>query len=76
MRKHQELILYLLNQLQQLESDHHGLVSNVRGRGLFCAYDLPTVEKRDKISELLQEEGAIILGHYHGQRRYRLLVIR
>ncbi|NHZ85104.1 MAG: aminotransferase class III-fold pyridoxal phosphate-dependent enzyme, partial [Planctomycetia bacterium] len=35
---------------------------NPRGKGLFCAFDLDSGEKRDKLRGLIQEEGAIMLG--------------
>lgn len=62
---------YLLGELQKLESDHQDLISNVRGRGLFCAYDLPSSEKRDKMTDLLMEEGALVLGCGFTSIRFR-----
>ena len=62
---------YLLGELQKLESDHQNLISNVRGRGLFCAYDLPSSEKRDKMTDLLMEEGALVLGCGFTSIRFR-----
>ena len=53
---------YLLKRLYELEESFPELISNVRGRGLFCAYDLPNTEKRDRITQLLQKEGALVLG--------------
>src|SRR5215467_891327 len=38
---------YFLNELQGLADRHAGLVSNVRGRGLMCAIDLPDPGLRD-----------------------------
>ena len=37
-------------------------VSNVRGRGLFCAIDVPTNEFRDRVLQRSYDEGIIILG--------------
>jgi L-lysine 6-transaminase len=62
---------YLLGELKKLESDFSGLVSNVRGRGLFCAYDLPSGAQRDKMTELLQDEGALVLGCGYTSIRFR-----
>ena len=62
---------YLLNSLYQLQQEYPHLVSNARGRGLYCAFDLPSGEERDKLSELLLEEGSILLGSGHQSIRFR-----
>ena len=62
---------YLLNRLYALQEQYPNLVSNARGRGLYCAFDLPSGDKRDKLAELLLEEGAILLGSGHQSIRFR-----
>ena len=62
---------YLLNRLYALQEQYPNLVSNARGRGLFCAFDLPSGDKRDKLAELLLEEGSILLGSGHQSIRFR-----
>jgi len=62
---------YLLSELHKLQNDFNGLVSNARGKGLFCAYDLPDGEKRDKVTQLLEEEGALVLGCGNRSIRFR-----
>ena len=62
---------YLQMELQKLETDFEGLVSNVRGSGLFCAYDLPSGSQRDQLINLLQEEGALVLGCGFTSIRFR-----
>ena len=62
---------YLLNHLYTLQEQYPNLVSNARGRGLYCAFDLPSGDKRDKLSELLLEEGSILLGSGHQSIRFR-----
>ncbi len=52
---------YLLERLGELESDF-GQVSNVRGRGLLCAFDLPDGDTRDACANRCMEEGMLILG--------------
>ena len=47
------------------------LVSNARGQGLFSAFDLPDNESRDKLAELIFEEGVIILGSGVQSIRFR-----
>ncbi len=62
---------YLLNSIYALQEEYPNLVSNARGRGLYCAFDLPSGEERDKLSELLLEEGSILLGSGHQSIRFR-----
>ncbi|MCK4903960.1 MAG: aminotransferase class III-fold pyridoxal phosphate-dependent enzyme, partial [Candidatus Marinimicrobia bacterium] len=38
------------------------VIFNSRGKGLFCAFDLESGEKRDKLRGLIEKEGAIMLG--------------
>lgn len=53
---------YLLEQIQNLQNEFEGKVSNARGLGLFCAFDLPDGDTRNKLVKLITEEGALILG--------------
>ncbi|MBO6575753.1 MAG: L-lysine 6-transaminase [Rhodothermales bacterium] len=52
---------YLMDQLHSMQTDLDS-VSNVRGRGLFCALDLPSREFRDRLLQRAYDEGVIILG--------------
>lgn len=52
---------FLLKGLQNLQEKYPGIISNVRGRGLMCAFDLPTSEIRKEFQEKLYEENVIIL---------------
>ena len=52
---------YLLEGLQNLAKKYPEKVSNPRGCGLMAAIDLPSGEQRDKIREVLYEDGLIIL---------------
>jgi L-lysine 6-transaminase len=63
--------LYLLNSMEELQNEYPGLVSNARGKGLYCAFDLPSSDKRDKLSELLMDEGSILLGSGNYSIRFR-----
>src|SRR5262249_59400383 len=38
-----------------------GLVSNVRGRGLMCAFDLPGTAGRDSLLSILREQEKLLL---------------
>ncbi len=51
--------------------DFDGLVSNVRGRGLFAAFDLPNGSARDTLADLIIAEGALILGSGNKSIRFR-----
>jgi len=51
----------LLSELQGLQKQNPGLISNARGSGLMCAFDLPTPAKRDALRLTLFEEGMLIL---------------
>jgi L-lysine 6-transaminase len=62
---------YLLSSLIKLQDEHSDLITNTRGKGLFCAYDLPTPEHRDKMIEFAEKEGAILLGCGHRSIRFR-----
>jgi L-lysine 6-transaminase len=52
---------YLLSQLEKL-SEEYSNISNARGKGLFCAFDLPNGDDRDVLANLIEKEGALILG--------------
>jgi L-lysine 6-transaminase len=52
---------WLLGELRALGERHPGLVSNVRGRGLMCALDLPDRDIRDTLLRLLHEQRVIML---------------
>jgi L-lysine 6-transaminase len=60
---------YLLNELQGLGDRHSGLISNVRGRGLMCAIDLPDGALRDEVITRLRETQVLVLAC--GQRTIR-----
>lgn len=61
----------LLDELRQLEEDFPRIVSNARGRGLFCALDLPHKEFRDQLVRRLFEKGLIILPCGERSLRFR-----
>ncbi|MCK4577303.1 MAG: aminotransferase class III-fold pyridoxal phosphate-dependent enzyme, partial [Candidatus Marinimicrobia bacterium] len=53
---------YLMDKLADVEKEFPGFVSNVRGQGLFCAFDLPSATERDAVTGTLYNNGAIVLG--------------
>ncbi|MFN3307377.1 MAG: L-lysine 6-transaminase, partial [Candidatus Kapaibacteriota bacterium] len=62
---------YLINSLIDLEIDFPNLVSNVRGRGLFCAFDLPSKDIQKKFKQKAFEEHLLILGSGETSIRFR-----
>ena len=62
---------YLLSKLLDLQIENPNLVSNARGKGLFCAFDLPNSSDRDKVIKNMEAEGALILGCGKKSIRFR-----
>lgn len=62
---------YLLSQLISLQNDYSDIVSNVRGKGLFCAFDLPDAKSRDSLSSILMKNKVIVLGSGNKSIRFR-----
>ena len=52
----------LLEGLEEIAQKYPDKISNVRGRGLMCAFDLSTPEKRDEMKEKLYANDLIVLG--------------
>ena len=47
----------LFDGLKDLANIYPGQISNVRGRGTFCAFDCTLPAKRDRMIEMLRLEG-------------------
>ncbi|MCK4332956.1 MAG: L-lysine 6-transaminase [Thermoplasmatales archaeon] len=52
----------LLEGLEEIAQKYPDKISNARGRGLMCAFDLSTPEKRDEMKEKLYANDLIVLG--------------
>ena len=52
---------WFLAELRELGARYPGLVSNARGRGLMCAFDLPDTAQRDALLGILRDEDRILL---------------
>ena len=52
---------YLLERLHKL-AEQHECLTNVRGRGLMCAIDLPSAELRNRLRALCWERRMLVLG--------------
>jgi len=62
---------YLLKGLEELAKKYPTKITNVRGRGLMCAFDLPSPKKRDELKTKLYKNGLIILGCGASAIRFR-----
>jgi L-lysine 6-transaminase len=62
---------YLLEQLRGLPNEFPQVVSNARGRGLFCAFDLVTPEVRKDVQNRCFRKGLIILPSGERALRFR-----
>ena len=62
---------YLLDNLVQIQSEFPSVVSNVRGLGLMCSFDLPDAKLRREFRELCYNEKLIILGCGEKTIRFR-----
>ena len=63
--------LYLLKGIEELQEEYPRVISNARGRGLMCAFDLPTTERRDEMKKRLYENNMIIMGCGASTIRFR-----
>ncbi len=62
---------YLLEKLHSLEEKYPALVSNARGKGLFCAMDLPDADKRNKLRSMVFDKNVVVLGSGQNSIRFR-----
>jgi L-lysine 6-transaminase len=62
---------YLLNRLGELAAELPDTVLEVRGRGLMCAFDLPTPQQRDELITRLWEHRVVMLASGHRSVRFR-----
>ncbi|HUS99690.1 MAG TPA: L-lysine 6-transaminase [Candidatus Thermoplasmatota archaeon] len=51
----------LLQGLEAIEKKYPPKISNARGRGLMCAFDLPTTQKRDELKNKLYANNLLVL---------------
>jgi L-lysine 6-transaminase len=61
---------YLYDNIIKL-SNKYSKITNVRGRGLMCAFDLPTKDMRDKLIRLGMENNLMLLGCGNTSIRFR-----
>lgn len=61
----------LLTGLQKLTDKHPDILSNARGRGLMCAFDLPDTAQRDRLRKDLLAERLLVIGCGERSIRFR-----
>ena len=52
----------LLENLEEIAQKYPDKISNARGLGLMCAFDLKTPEKRDELKNKIYSNGLVVLG--------------
>lgn len=62
---------YLLSELHEIQKDFPNLISNTRGLGLMCSFDLPSTELRNKFKDTALKEKLVILGCGEKSIRFR-----
>jgi L-lysine 6-transaminase len=62
---------YFVGELQRFGAEFPSLVSNVRGRGLMAAFDLPTGEQRDAALKSMMQHDVMVLSSGHQSLRFR-----
>jgi len=62
---------FLLSKIQLLAEEFKGTVSNPRGRGLMCAFDLPDKAMRNKFISEVMKQGVVMLGCGERTVRFR-----
>ncbi|MDT5082979.1 MAG: L-lysine 6-transaminase, partial [Mycobacterium sp.] len=62
---------YLRARLDELANDFPAFVLDVRGRGLMCAFSMPTTSDRDELLRRLWQNGVIVLPSGQASIRFR-----
>lgn len=62
---------YLLNNLEEIQNEYPGYISQARGFGLMCSFNLPSAEMRKKFLDELYKNRLLILGCGSQSIRFR-----
>ena len=62
---------FFVSELERIAGEFPELVSNVRGRGLMCAFDLPSGELRSRAIQLMGENDLFVLASGYNSIRLR-----
>jgi L-lysine 6-transaminase len=66
-----EMGKYTMNMLQSVADESSGLISNIRGKGLFIAFDLPDKEIRDTVRKEMYNNKVLVLNCGYKSIRFR-----
>ena len=62
---------YFIGELSRFANEFPNLVTNVRGRGLMTAFDLPSGEQRDTAIKAMMMQDVMVLSSGHQSIRFR-----
>jgi len=62
---------YFIGELSRFSNEFPNLVTNVRGRGLMAAFDLPSGEQRDAAIKAMMMQDVMVLSSGHQSIRFR-----
>ncbi|HUF18868.1 MAG TPA: L-lysine 6-transaminase [Thermoanaerobaculia bacterium] len=62
---------YFIGELERFAEQRPDMVSNVRGRGLMAAFDLPSGEARDQAIQSMEDHDLFVLSSGHQSIRFR-----
>lgn len=62
---------FFVSELERISGEFPELVTNVRGRGLMCAFDLPSGEVRDRAIRVFAENDLFVLSSGYHSIRFR-----
>ena len=62
---------YLLNKILEVREEFSSLIINPRGLGLFCAFDMPSAEKRLELRRRVFDKGLLLIGCGERTIRFR-----
>ncbi len=62
---------HLQKRLNEIESEFPSLISNSRGLGLFCAFDMPSAEKRLELRQRAFDKNLLLIGCGETTIRFR-----
>jgi len=62
---------YFIGELDRFAAEFPSLVSNVRGRGLMAAFDLPSGDHRDAAIKAMMQQDVMVLSSGHQSVRFR-----
>jgi L-lysine 6-transaminase len=62
---------HLLAKLSEVEQEFPSIIHNTRGRGLFCAFDMPSPDKRLELRQRVFDKGLLLIGCGERTIRFR-----